>query len=65
MMESILLLKLCPVQRYQMKKSSPVFFFFFLELGNNQALPFMSFLPFLGPFPWHIEDPRLGVESEL
>ena len=23
------------------------------------------FLPFLGPFPWHMEVPRLGGESEL
>ena len=23
------------------------------------------FLPFLGPHPWHMEVPRLGVESEL
>ena len=23
------------------------------------------FLPFLGPLPWHIEVPRLGVQSEL
>ena len=23
------------------------------------------FLPFLGPLPRHMEDPRLGVESEL
>ena len=23
------------------------------------------FLPFLGPLPWHMEVPRLGVESEL
>ena len=30
------------------------FFFFFLV-----------FLPFLGPLPWHMEVPRLGVHSEL
>ena len=23
------------------------------------------FLPFLGPLPWHVEVPRLGVDSEL
>ena len=23
------------------------------------------FLPFLGPLPWHMEIPRLGVKSEL
>ena len=23
------------------------------------------FLPFLGPLPWHMEVPRLGVQSEL
>ena len=32
----------------------PFFFFFFL-----------SFFFFLGPHPWHIEVPRLGVSSEL
>ena len=26
---------------------------------------FLVFLPFLGPFPQHMEVPRLGVESEL
>ena len=26
---------------------------------------FFVFLPFLGPLPWHMEVPRLGVESEL
>ena len=26
---------------------------------------FLVFLPFLGLFPWHMEVPRLGVESEL
>ena len=26
---------------------------------------FGVFLPFLGPLPWHMEVPRLGVESEL
>ena len=26
---------------------------------------FLSFLSFLGPLPWHMEVPRLGVESEL
>ena len=26
---------------------------------------FLSFLSFLGPHPWHMEVPRLGVESEL
>ena len=30
-------------------------FFFFLSF----------FKPFLGPIPWHMEIPRLGVESEL
>ena len=32
------------------------FFFFFF---------FFVFLPLLGPLPWHVEVPRLGVESEL
>ena len=35
---------------------SPVTCFFFV---------FCLFLPFLGPLPWHMEVPRLGVESEL
>ena len=26
---------------------------------------FLVFLPFLGPHPWHMEVPRLGIESEL
>ena len=26
---------------------------------------FFFFLVFLGPHLWHMEDPRLGVESEL
>ena len=26
---------------------------------------FFGFLPFLGPLPWHMEAPRLGVELEL
>ena len=26
---------------------------------------YFIFLPFLGPLPWHMEVPRLGVESEL
>ena len=26
---------------------------------------FLSFLPFLGPLPWHMEVPMLGVQSEL
>ena len=26
---------------------------------------FLVFLPFLGPCPWHMEVPRLGLESEL
>ena len=30
-----------------------IFFFFFV------------FLPFLGQLPWHMEVPRLGVETEL
>ena len=37
----------------ELDSSSPVFLFFFV------------FLPFLGPFPWHMEVPRLEVESEL
>ena len=28
-------------------------------------LPGFSFSCLLGPDPWHMEDPRLGVQSEL
>ena len=35
---------------------SQILYLFFLIL---------SFLPFLGPLPWHMEVPRLGVELEL
>ena len=38
---------------YQVRSACIIFFFFW------------SFLPFLGPPPWHMEVPRLGVKSEL
>ena len=31
----------------------------------NENFFFLVILPFLGLLPWHIEIPRLGVESEL
>ena len=46
----------------------------FLFLYSSTSVQFFKFvvvvvvvvfLPFLGPLPWHIEVPRLGVESEL
>ena len=37
-----------------------VFSFFFLSFFF-----FFVFLPFLGPLPWYMEVPRLGVQSEL
>ena len=36
------------------------FFFFFCLFWV-----FLSFLFSLGPYPWHMEVPRLGVQSEL
>ena len=42
------------------------------RLGHKEIALFPSFLPsflsflcFLGPHPWHMEVPRLGVELEL
>ena len=37
-----------------------------VQFASGQALLFffLVFLPFLGPPPWHMEVPRLGVESE-
>ena len=37
-------------------KAKVVFYFIFY---------FLVFLPFLWPFPRHMEVPRLGIESEL
>ena len=37
-------------------KKNNLFYFYFL---------FFVFLLFPGPLPWHMEVPRLGVESEL
>ena len=37
--------------------------FYFFKLINDFF--FLIFLPFLGPLSWHMEAPRLGVESEL
>ena len=36
-----------------------------LSFISTNFLSFFFFLPFLRPHPWHMEDPRLGVESEL
>ena len=33
--------------------------------GYSKENFFFVFLPFLAPLPWHMEIPRLGVESEL
>ena len=49
------------------------FFFFTSDLFKLKVTPgwsdfepfFLSFLVFLGPYPWHMEIPRLGVKSEL
>ena len=32
---------------------------------SSFSLSFFLFFAFLGPLPWHMEVPRLGVESEL
>ena len=47
------LLHAIPVQGEKGIFSVKVFFFF------------LSFCYFFGPLPWHMEVPRLGVESEL
>ena len=35
------------------------------SLEDGTRLRFFFFLVFLGPQPWHLEVPRLGVEAEL
>ena len=51
--------------------SRPVFYLFIYFFITQFYLiyflffNFFVFLPFLGPLPWHMEVPRLGVESEL
>ena len=32
---------------------------------EGRGLFVFVFFPFLGPLPWHMQVPRLGVESEL
>ena len=48
---------LAPAPVFPVLNLSFLFFFFFFF--------FFVFLPFLGPLPWHMEVPRLGVQSEL
>ena len=43
----------------------PISFIDFFVLFIYLLLLFLFFLPFLGPLLWHMEIPRLGVESEL
>ena len=43
----------------------PEFFFFFFFGLLSFLLLLLLLLLFLGPLPWHMEVPRLGVESEL
>ena len=38
---------------------------FYLFMLMMMMFIIFVFLPFLGPLPWHMEVPRLGVESEL
>ena len=33
--------------------------------SENSAFLFYLFISFLGPYPQHMEDPRLGVDLEL
>ena len=35
------------------------------RLADSSDLAFYLFFVFVGPHPWHMEVPRLGVESEL
>ena len=35
------------------------------RLVDSSDLAFYLFFVFVGPHPWHMEVPRLGVESEL
>ena len=47
-----------------------LFFFFNYEMSfnsifNSTLLLLLLFFVFLGPHPWHMEVPRLAVESEL
>ena len=45
---------------------TPVFYSkVLLALCYSHFSKFFFFLPFLGPLMWHMEVPRLGVESEL
>ena len=39
--------------------------FYFTFIFSLFYFIFLFFLPFLEPLPWHVEVPRLGVESEL
>ena len=41
----------------KMKKKKTIF--------HRTGVSFLFYLFFLGPHPWHVEVPRLGVESEL
>ena len=36
-----------------------------LTYNRMSCVLFFFFFVFLGPHPWHMEGPRLGVESEL
>ena len=35
-----------------------------IRASNSIKKYFFKFFAFLGPYPWHMEDPRLGVKSE-
>ena len=37
----------------------------FKALEKNNLFPFFNYFCFLGVHSWHVEVPRLGVESEL
>ena len=50
--------------------SCPEFMINYDNVSIQNFIPFLFlflffvFLPFLGPLPWHMEVPRLGVQSE-
>ena len=50
---------LAVISKYMLLLSSVL-----LSLCKSFACIFFSFF-FLGPYPWHMEVPRLGVKSEL
>ena len=55
----------CPSTEEWIKKMWCIYTMeYYSAIKKNKILPFF-FLPFLKLLPWHMEVPRLGVESEL